>query len=175
MLRVHTGPTWSAEWFHNREGVVEDGGSDQLWGKRGNYTQGCNWVEEWNHGHLHREHIGPLSVHGPNCFSTQPLGQESWCREREKYTLKGNRSRWCMNLRASAPATWDQTPSPIGQWLPFEKRRSLFNTQLCLKSLHSSPKPYQGDSHQHTLRKNATSIRVKTSSPTKGIGHTQSS
>ena len=41
-----------------------------------------------------------------------PLGPESQYRKREKHTFKGNRASLGSTLRASTPATWDQTPPP---------------------------------------------------------------
>ena len=43
------------------------------------------------------------------------LRQRSECGEVEKYILKGKRASSSLNLRTSAPATWDQTP-PLTVW-----------------------------------------------------------
>ena len=46
----------------------------------------------WSHRCLYRQCIRPLSAPGPHLLQhSPPLGQRSWCGEREKHTLKGNR------------------------------------------------------------------------------------
>ena len=72
-------------------------------------------ASEQRHRCLHNQCTGPPSVHG-SYLRQHPLP----CRQRSrgnaeggKNTLNGNRARPILALRASAPATWDQTPTPV--------------------------------------------------------------
>ena len=84
-------------------------------GCEGQRTPAHEAASEWSRRHLHRQHIRPLSAHGPPLlWHFPPQGQESWCGEREKHTLKGNRASLSPTLRGSAPVTWDQTLPHVG-------------------------------------------------------------
>ena len=58
--------------------------------------------------------------------------------EKGKHTLKGQVRP---NLRASAPATWDQTLPLIGRWQPLRRVEVPPHTQLKLQPLHLQPQP----------------------------------
>ena len=98
-----------------------------------------------SHNCLHRQHLKLT------CFSSPLLlGQRTWFGEGKKYTLKENRATLNPILRASVPATWGHI---LHLTLRYEEILPHTQCQLYLQS-HS----YQGDTYQHTLRKDVTVI-----------------
>lgn len=71
-------------------------------------------ASEQSCGFLCRQSICTLSAHGPHLLQHSPsLGQGFLYEKKEKYTFKGNRASLGPTHRASAVATWNQTPPLI--------------------------------------------------------------
>ena len=67
-------------------------------------------------------------------------GKSPWAERRKKYTLKRNRASSRSTLRASAPGTWDQTPTSDRAVMATEQRRSPTSCPvLALAPLPGSP------------------------------------
>ena len=96
-----------------------------------------------------------------------------WNSEKGEPTLEGNWASSDPNLRSSAPTTVDLIPTSVGWKWPLSRGEALAQTgsgsSHCISSLTS----YHGDSCQHSLEKDLACIHVKSSSPIKATGHTQ--
>ena len=117
----------------------------------------------------HIEHL-----HQPHCCSTAHFwGKCAGTGSRENYTLRGNRASSNLTFRVSTPASWDLTLLYIGKWQSLSRGEAPAHTGSGPGPSNSSPTSYQGDSCQHSLRKDVTCVYVKYSSPTKATGHMQ--
>ena len=84
-------PSSPAELFHNRVGVAEARGSDHCEGQIGLAPKSAS---KQSHGHLHRQHIKPLSAYRPHLLQhSLLLGKSPGARKGKKHTLKGNGAR----------------------------------------------------------------------------------
>ena len=123
---------------------------------------------------LHRQRIRPLSTRAPLASAPPSLGAKYSGQETEKHTLQGHRANSSPTLRASAPAAWLLT-SPLTVWRwPLSREEVPPHTPPRTGSSPSisSHIPYQGDSGQHTLRKDVTGVHIKSSSHSKDTGQT---
>ena len=147
-LTIHTaGPLWAPGClqYGSTTGWQRLGAVIGCEGQRGLAPEAASeWSEGNNSGRLHGHSIRDSSdlclrltwaenLHGLHLLHhCSSLGQGTRCRERGKHTLKRNRDSLGLNLRASAPATWDQTLSLIGKWWPLSRGEVLPHTLLQL-------------------------------------------
>ena len=134
--------------------------------------QGCIWTEPQTPSQA--AHQTSVST---QTSSTSPLpffGAKPQWEEKEKHTLKGKRASLNLTLRASAPATGEQTLPLTGQRQPRVERKSCLIPYTCFNPSNTNDTTYQGDSAQHSLRKDVTGVQIISSPCTKYIGNTQS-
>lgn len=161
--------------LHNKA-CGEFGGRDPCVGPRGPALEVASEQSKGNnHRRLHRQHVTDRldlrlqlsrakSWHGPaslqHCLH---LCQASQCWERGKHTLKENRASWCPQGFCSSNLGSDL--APVGVVAGPEKRESPASHLTPVLAIHPSPSPYQGDSGQHTLRKDVTCFPATSSAP----------
>ena len=123
------------------------------------------------------EKTGSWGASEPNSVSPWALlasalpsfgGKDPRVRRRENTHFKGEESAqaWPSGLPLQQLGS-----RPKGGDNHWAERTSCLTHSSISSSSTSSPIPYQGDSCQHTLRKDMAGIHIKSSSPTKGSGH----
>lgn len=120
-------------------------------------------TSKWKFRCLHRWYIIPLWLQASLALTITSI--------RAEHTRKGNGAWSNLNLRASTPIM-EETLGLQGGGSHRAKKSPISHPANAFDTTKAARTPYQGDNHQHILRKDVVDLHTKISPHTKNTGHT---